>query len=131
MHRRSRLAQSGLVPRPSHIASRIRAITSVEEQAVERAVGFIAGTGIGKLGNRRVLERRRRIADLAEAIDSAGPRKAMRDTLDTTERVRQPVSIFRRHAILRKRRRIPFDPQQESSPQVVHWIVRRLYVTAY
>ncbi len=65
----------------------------MDEQTVERKVGFIAGTGIGKLGDGRILECRRRVADFSKAINSAGSRKAMRDTLDTIQRARQPVSV--------------------------------------
>jgi hypothetical protein len=103
----------------------------MEEQTVERKVGFIAGTGIGKLGHGRVLERRRRIAEFGKAINSTGSRKAVSDTLDSIERARQPASTLSRHAIPRKRRRILFDPQQESGAQIVERILRRLHVTAH
>ncbi|MDQ1388110.1 MAG: hypothetical protein QOF56_1564 [Acidobacteriaceae bacterium] len=51
------------------------------------------------------------------------------DTLDSIERARKRVTILR-NAILRKRR-IFFDPRQESGPQIVHRIVRRLHLTAH
>jgi hypothetical protein len=44
----------------------------MEEQIIKRKVGLIAGTGIDKLGDGRVLERRRRIADFSKAVNSAG-----------------------------------------------------------
>src|SRR5882672_1460153 len=100
MHRRSRLALLCLLKRPSHLVSGIPAIPGMEEQTVERKIGFIAGTGIGQLGGGRVLERRRRIADFSKAINSAGSRKAVGDTLDSVERARQPIAILQRHAVL-------------------------------
>src|SRR6202171_5937540 len=131
MHRRSRLALLYLLKRPSHLASGFPAIPGMEEQTIERKVGFTAATGIGKLGDNSILERRCRIADFSKAINSAGSRKAVGNTLDSIERAGQPVSIFQHHAILRKRRRILFDPQQESGPQIVHRIMRRLQVAAH
>jgi hypothetical protein len=52
---------------------------------------------------RRVLERRGRVADFSKAINSAGSRKTVRDSLDSIQRGRQPVSVPQHKAILRKR----------------------------
>jgi len=38
----------------------------MDEQTVERKVGLIAGTEIGKLGDNRVFECRRRVADFSK-----------------------------------------------------------------
>jgi hypothetical protein len=44
----------------------------MEEQTVEREVGFVARSGIGKLGDGRSLECRHRVADFSKAINPAG-----------------------------------------------------------
>src|ERR1700681_3975346 len=90
MHRRSYLAQLYLLKRPRHLACRIPAVPGMDEQTVERKVGLIAGTEIGKLGDNRVFECSRRVADFSKTINSAGSRKAVRDTLDSIQRGRQP-----------------------------------------
>jgi hypothetical protein len=72
----------------------------MKDQTIQRTVGFSAGTRIGKLRDDRVFECGRRVADFSKAINSAGSRQAMRDTLDSIERARRPVAVLQRKPVL-------------------------------
>src|ERR1019366_4595485 len=100
MHRRSTPARLCFLKRLHHLASGIPAVLCMENQTIKCKVGFFARAGIGKLSDSRVLECGRGIADFSKAIDSAGSRKAVRDTLDSTQRTRQPASSLQQEAVL-------------------------------
>ena len=71
----------------------------MDQQAIQRKVGLIAEAGCFQFDDDGVLECRRGVADFGKTINPAGTRKGMRDTLDSIQRVRQPVALLQNQAI--------------------------------